>query len=198
MECMGYLPKTHYQFSQDNPIKDKLKGLVTLERAGSFLYYNKNEIVKQLLWEIKYNQNDYLAIELGRLCVQGNEEIYKSHIDVIIPIPLHSSKFQLRGYNQAELIGRGISESLHIPLLTRTLMRQKNTLSQTKFSRGKRFHNVSQAFEIKDKESIRGKRVLLIDDVITTGATLESAGRLLLEHDILNLNIFTLASAFEF
>lgn len=165
--------------------------------AGSYLYYNKNEQVKELLNQIKYENNTQLAIDLGKL--MGNEylAILKNEIDLIIPIPLHTEKYQLRGYNQAELIANGLSEVTGIPVMNQILKRGKNTISQTKFSRENRFQNVNNAFVIQHPEKIAQKRILLLDDVITTGATLESAGLKLYENKIKSLSILTLATAFE-
>ena len=197
IECFGYLPKTPFSFSDNNIIKDKFKGIISVIMAGSYLYYNKNEQVKELLNQIKYENNTQLATDLGKLMGKEYLEILKNEIDVIIPIPLHTEKYQLRGYNQAELIANGLSEVTGIPVMNHVLKRGKNTISQTKISRENRFQNVNNAFVIQHPEKITQKRILLLDDVITTGATLESAGLKLVENKIKSLSILTLATAFE-
>lgn len=196
-ECFGHLPKTHFQFTETNIIKEKLKGILKLAYSGAFLYYAENNMVRQILWEMKYNQNGYIAFELGKMAGEVNKSTIQQHIDIIIPIPLHPTKEKIRGYNQTELFGQGLSAATNIPIHTEVLKRRKNTISQTKFSRDDRFQNVAQAFEVQHKMTLQDKRVLLIDDVITTGATLSSAAILLCEQNIKSMNIFCLASAFE-
>jgi ComF family protein len=197
IECYGDLPVSHFKFSQDNALKDKFKGILALDYAGAWLYYNQNELVKQFLWEIKYNQNTHLAIELGKLAVKNIVQKVKDNIDILIPIPLHANKMQLRGYNQTEIIGNGMSEVLNIPQLSNVIMRGKNTASQTKFTREQRFSNIDDAFEMKNIEKVKDKRILLIDDVITTGATIEGAGKKLVEAGVKSLSVFSLTTAFE-
>lgn len=197
IECYGNLPISHFEFSTDNAVKDKFKGILPLDYAGAWLYYNRNELVKQFLWEIKYNQNTHLASELGKLAVKNVGQKIKQNIDIIIPIPLHENKFQLRGYNQTEFIGNGVSELLQIPILSNVLIRSKNTASQTKYTRDQRFSNINKAFEIKNNERIKDQRILLIDDVITTGATIEGAGRMLVDAGLKSLSVFSLATAFD-
>lgn len=195
IECMGDLPYTYFYIGQSNIIKDRLKALLRLNYAGSYLFYHNNEMVKQLLWEIKYNQNTQLALELGRLAVSKHIDLFKQNFDIIIPIPLHRHKLQQRGYNQSEFLAEGMNQSTNLPIAIDVLKRTKYTQSQTLHNRSGRFDNVNEAFRIDRPEKIQNKRVLLIDDVITTGATLEAAGEALLRQPIKSLNIFTLACA---
>lgn len=197
IECYGRLPKTEYGFSEDNIVKDRFKGILPITRAGAFLYYNKNEMVKEILNQIKYKQNFSLSYQLGIICAQALSHQFMNHIDLIIPIPLHRTKQMLRGYNQTEYFGRGMSESLNIPLETSSIIRKVNTISQTALSRELRYRNVEDIFELKNETRLRDKNILLIDDVITTGATLESASQLILKSKPKTLNLFTLTSAFE-
>ncbi len=195
---MGMLPKTDYGFSSDNVLKDKFKGILPVNKAGAFMYYNKNEMVKEILRQIKYNGNIALAREIGKICGDHLKSSLINSVDLIIPIPLHKKKLLARGYNQTELIGNGISEAINLPQDTNILQRIKNTDSQTKFSRDKRYLNVNNSFIVNKPEKLMGKRILVIDDVITTGATIQSAGKVLTNHPIESLNILTFASAFEF
>jgi ComF family protein len=197
VECYGDLPISHFEFSRENAVKDKFKGILNIDYAGAWLYYNRNELVKQFLWEIKYNQNTDLAVELGKLAVKNIADKIIENIDIIIPIPLHANKLQLRGYNQTEIIGNGMSEVLNISQITDVLQRRKNTISQTKFNREERFSNIDDAFIIKNENMIKDKRILLIDDVMTTGATIEGAGKMLQEAGVKSLSVFTLATAFD-
>lgn len=197
VECYGILPKTEFGFSRNNVMKEKLKGLLPIEFAGAFLYYNKGEMVKEILNQIKYNQNTSLSYQLGIICASHLRNDIKNVIDLLIPIPLHPAKLMLRGYNQTEYFGQGLSDELNIPMDTTSFTRVINTPSQTQLTREKRYHNVENVFKFSSSERIRKQRVLLIDDVMTTGATLESAGRAILKAKPLSLNILTLATAFD-
>jgi ComF family protein len=196
LECYGNLPKTSFRFSEDNPVVDRFKGLLSIYKAGAWLYYNQNDMIRDMLYEIKYRQNRELAVHLGRLCAQDFKEDLVG-IDLIIPIPLHPSKESIRGFNQTKQIGIGLSEGTDIKMLSNNLNRIVFTDSQTKKTRDERFQNVSQVFELKDKSKIEGKNILLLDDVITTGATLESAANEVLKANPNTINILTLATAFE-
>jgi ComF family protein len=178
-------------------VKDRFKGIIPLQKAGAFLYYNKNEMIKEMLHQMKYNQNGSLAFQMGKICGRHLKDAIVGAIDVIIPIPLHSTKLMQRGYNQTEIFGSGLSEEIQVPIETKNIIRVKNTSSQTMHSRENRFVNVQNIFELRHQHTLQDKRILLIDDVITTGATLESAGRVLLSANPKSLNILTLASAFE-
>jgi ComF family protein len=197
LECNGLLPRTYFNFSESNIVLDKLKPLISLKAAGAFLFYNQNQMVQQILWEMKYNNNQEVAKEMGRLAFGGNENSFSTSIDFLIPIPLHKSKLRLRGYNQTECFAEGLSEYSSIPVLKDVLMRSKKTTSQTKLDRNERFQNLNEAFDIENEGKIKGKHILLVDDVVTTGATLISAGQALLNAGCASLGIYTLATAFE-
>lgn len=197
IECNGLLPRTYFNLSEDNIVLDKLKPIINLKAAGSFLYYNKNEMVQQILWEMKYNNNQELAREMGRLAYSNHENMFSNSIDCFIPIPLHASKLQLRGYNQTERFAEGLSEVSNLPMYKDVLTRNKKTISQTKLDRNERFQNLDAAFNVVNVEKIKGKHLVLLDDVVTTGATLISAGQSLLEAGCASLSIYTLATAFE-
>jgi ComF family protein len=146
---------------------------------------------------MKYNNNRELAKEMGRLVYSGNENFVSQKIDGLVPIPLHKSKLRLRGYNQTECFAEGLSEVSKIPLIKDSLSRTKKTTSQTKLDRNERFQNLNEAFDIENEGKIKGKHILLVDDVVTTGATLISAGQALLNAGCASLSIYTLATAFE-
>lgn len=193
---MGWLPISHFKFDTNNLITDKLRGLVDIRKAGAYLYYQKNELVKELLREIKYNQNTELAYDLGVLSVQNQRDIFRNSIDVILPIPLHKHKLQIRGYNQTMYLAQGMSDILDITVYDHVLLRAKNTSTQTKLNRENRFENLDDAFEVKNSSLIQKKHILIVDDVITTGATIAAACRTLMKHDVASTNIFTLTSSF--
>jgi ComF family protein len=121
-------------------------------------------------------------------------ENYKDQFDFIIPVPLHPSKRRKRGYNQSEEFGKGLSEILNIPCTEKFLKRIKSTTTQTKKSKLNRWENVNEVFEVRDSEELQGKRVLLVDDVVTTGATLEACGEKLLRAGCGEISIACIAA----
>ncbi|MBK9285581.1 MAG: ComF family protein [Sphingobacteriaceae bacterium] len=149
-----------------------------------------------MIHAIKYQGNKELAIFLGELFAYDllNDGVM-SDIDVIIPIPLHSKKLKQRGYNQSEYLGKGVSNKLNKPLITDILLKAKETGTQTKLKKFERWENVGKVFEISNELLLENKHVLLVDDVITTGATLEAASQRLLQIKGLKLSIAALAFA---
>lgn len=197
IECLGDLPKTKLHSLESNPVKTKFKGLIEVHRASSFLFFKKNNMVERILYQIKYNQNQELAIDMGRLFAGELKDSFFATCDGIIALPLHPTKQSLRGYNQAALISQGLSEILQIPIIENALIRTKNNISQTSLTREERAQNVHNIFKVKNKAPIENKNIILVDDVITTGATLEMAGQELLHSGVKSLNILTLACAFD-
>lgn len=156
-------------------------GRVLLTEAHTFLSFSRSGLSQRILHEIKYGGNRELAIEMGRLFGEkcSELELYKS-IDVIVPVPLHDSKLRLRGFNQSELIAKGLGEKLGVPVETKAVTRLVKTSTQTKKSRTERWKNVERIFETS-QSALSGKHVLIVDDVITTGATLESCVQSILD-----------------
>lgn len=173
LRCDMNLPRTNYHKIQDNPVEKLLWGRIRFEKATSFLFYNRGSSVRQLLYQLKYNGNYQLGVTLGK---QIASELSLTHflddIDIIIPVPLHEKKLKKRGYNQSEAIARGISTVINKPVNTITLTRNKNTETQTQKTVLERWENVSDIFTLHQPEQLSGKHILLIDDVLTTGATL--------------------------
>ena len=190
--CRHELP---YHTDQE-AIKKKFANRLQLENEYALLKFNSGGIVQRLLHEIKYRQNPELAIFIGRLMAERfHNELMESGIDLIIPVPLHHSKERTRGYNQSEKLALGIAEVLAVPIASRALIRTKKNETQTKKSRGERWQNVANIFEVNEIELLRNKHVLLVDDVITTGATAESCGHALLAAGISQLSLTALADA---
>ena len=160
----------------------------------AMLYFKKNSKVQNLIHSLKYKGKTEVGVLMGKLLAQKlkESELYKD-IDLIIPVPLHQKKLRLRGYNQSEYIAIGLGKEMEIPFTTTNLARKKATESQTKKARYTRFENMLQVFEIKNAEELKDKHILLIDDVITTGATLEACGNVLLNVGIKKLSIAAIA-----
>lgn len=194
LDCNYHLPRTQFHKEQDNPVSQVFWGRVFLESAASFLYFNKGNKVQHLLHLLKYKGDREIGIWLGEK--YGNDlkqSPFFKDIDMIIPVPLHVSKLRKRGYNQSEMFGVGLSRSMDKPLNTSSLLRITATETQTRKSRYQRWENVSEVFSLVNAENISGKHILLIDDVLTTGATLEASAQVLLEAGKIKLSIATIA-----
>ncbi len=193
-KCLFDLPYTDFHLHADNLVAKQLWGRLPLNAAMAMLYFKKNSKVQNVIHSLKYKGKTDVGVLMGKLLAQKlkESELYKD-IDLIIPVPLHQKKLRLRGYNQSEYIAIGLGKEMEIPFTTTNLARKKATESQTKKARYTRFENMLQVFEIKNAEELKDKHILLIDDVITTGATLEACGNVLLNVGIKKLSIAAIA-----
>jgi ComF family protein len=197
-KCILELPRTHYHADPHNPVFRRLDGRILVQHAFSFFHFRKGGKVQQLLHELKYNNHPEIGVTLGR--VYADELLrcgFSNQFDVIIPIPLHASKRRRRGYNQSEEFAKGLSEILKAPCLIHPVERIVQTDTQTRKSKLMRWRNVSEVFRVNDIQAVSGIRILLVDDVITTGATVEACGRTLLEAGCSSLSIASMAYAEE-
>jgi ComF family protein len=192
--CLISLPRTDYLTIDDNPLKEKFIGRIPLSAAWSFLRFRKTGIVQHLLHQLKYNNHPEVGVRLGKLF---GSEIKKQEpgFDLIVPLPLHLARQRNRGYNQSAKFAEGLSSALEIPFTTTLCSRVRNTESQTKKTKSERWENVAEAFVIHDENAVRGRRILLVDDVITTGATIEACGWQLIKAGCSELGIACIAEA---
>ncbi len=193
--CQVSLPLTGYHQDSFNPLNDLLKLRLRVDFISSFLLYDQGLSTQNILHAIKYKGNKLLASHLGELYGNDIRHSFDHPLDYIIPVPLHRRKQRERGYNQSEFWGMGLSKSLSTPLNIHSLSRIQYTSTQTKKSRTDRVKNVENAFRIHSPDQLKGKSILLVDDVITTGATLEACGIALWMAGIRSLNIATIAYA---
>lgn len=195
-KCMYDLPFTDYHLHAENRVAKQLWGRLPFANAMAMLYFNKGGKVQNLLHNLKYNGKTEVGEILGKLLAQKlkENESYQD-IDYIIPVPLHKSKLKKRGYNQCTHIAIGLVETLKIPVLENNLIRLQKTESQTKKSRYLRFQNMQKVFDVQDEALLLGKHILLIDDVITTGGTIEACGNALIAAGIGKLSIAGIAFA---
>lgn len=195
--CLMTLPKTDAHLTETESIERKFWGKINVQNTYSFLRFTKKGKVQNILHALKYKNKPELAEYLGKM--YGNElknVNFNEKIDLLIGIPLHKEKLKMRGYNQADHIAKGLSESLGVPYSEDVMVRNTFTMSQTKTkSRFNRFKNIEGVFGINDLEAVKDKRIALVDDVLTTGSTLEVAGEVLIEAGCKELYIITLAAA---
>ncbi len=196
IKCSLELPKFAGPQFDEFVLEKKFWGKVPVEHTRSFLQFSKRGPVQNILHQIKYHNRPDLAIYMGKWFGQLLvTESFQKEIDLIIGIPLHPKKKKARGYNQADLFAEGLSETLEVPFDQESLIRLQYTETQTKKSRFKRYENMEGVFHVKYPEKIAKKRVCLVDDVLTTGATLEVAAHELLNAGAAGISVITIAAA---
>ena len=192
--CRHDLPKINLKNYRTNEITAIFNGRVAINSAASFLYFRKKGIAKQLIHHLKYKNRQDIGSFIGDWF---GYELYKSgefkNIDYILPVPLHASKLKNRGYNQVTKFGNSLSSILKIPYQPDILLRVSSTKTQTFKKRFERFSNTTTKFNLTNTSIFKNKHVLLIDDVITTGATLEACCNELLKSSNITISIITIA-----
>lgn len=180
--CLAEAPLTHFWLAPDNPLTRSFWGLLPVEQASALLYFSAHSGWRRLIHDFKYHHQWRLALEMGRWygAELAESDLYHS-IDRVIPIPLHWRKRLLRGYNQSEYLAQGIAEKLGVECDLRSVRRHRNNPSQAQRSREERWQNVEGIFSVRHPERLAGKHLLLVDDVLTTRATLISCGEAILK-----------------
>lgn len=196
IHCLVDLPNTNFHKTKDNPFTERFFGRIPIDTGSAFLHFEKSGRVQKIIHALKYKDRPDLGLEFGKMY---GEVLKKSSnyqdVNAIVAVPLHKKKLLKRGYNQSEKFGRGVAEGMSLPYLKSVILRKDYTSTQTKKSRIDRFRNVEKAFELSGAYDIEGLHLLLVDDVLTTGATLEACGRVLLKEKGVNLSLATLAIA---
>lgn len=192
--CRHDLPLTNFLNYSDNKITKTFYGRVTIEKATSLLFFRKKGITKNLIHELKYKGNEeigtFFGNWLGEILKDNNEF---SDINFIIPVPLHPKKMKKRGYNQVSKFGEKLSYHLKKPFLENVLLRTSTSKTQTFKARFERFNNNDTKFQLNNTSIFKNKHILLIDDVITTGATLEACTKELQKTANVKISILTIA-----
>ncbi len=194
LKCLYKLPKTHNFSEVGNSTETLLAGRFPFERAASFCVFSKEGMFQSIIHQIKYKHKEKLGIAMGRLFGQdlkGSDFIRP--IDLILPVPLHPKKQKERGYNQSERIAEGLSEITAISVSRGNLVRTIYNPTQTKLNKTQRWENVKNIFEVINPVEFSGKHVLLVDDIITTGSTLEACAMALGKCRDIKISVATLA-----
>ena len=192
--CFLKLPKTNYHLIPENQAIERFAGKISLIKASSFFYYSKGGIAQKLIAEIKYKGNSNLGEWIGAYIAKDmiSSDFFQG-INYLVPVPLHRSKEKKRGFNQAEKIAEGIAQVTKIPLDTSNVFRGKANTSQTRKGVFERWKNTQNLFQIKNTELFNKKHILIIDDVLTTGSTMEAIAQILLKSPEIKISILTLA-----
>lgn len=190
--CSYHLPETNYHLQQNNPLEKIFWGRAKIEKAFSFLFFKKGNITQNLLHELKYKGNKELGNHLGSMYGEKLQH-HIGDIDSIVSIPLHKSKLKKRGYNQTDFFASGLSSQLKIENMSSYIYKKKANETQTKKNRYERWENVEDIFAIENISVFKNKHVLLVDDVITTGATIEACATALVEASNCKVSIASIA-----
>ncbi|MEY4456959.1 MAG: hypothetical protein RLY15_1223 [Bacteroidota bacterium] len=190
--CIDTLPYTEFENSATNPIHKIFWGRVSFYYANTLLFFTKDSVVQLLITELKYHHNKKAGWMIGRwMGYYIVEKMREASIDALIPIPISPSKKKKRKYNQAQLICEGIQSITGLPILENVLVKPYESASQTHKDRIRRMEAIGQSYILQHEDTIKNKHILLVDDVLTTGATIEAASTALSSAEYKNLSVFT-------
>jgi ComF family protein len=196
LECLEDLPRTRFHDDPDNRVEQLFRGKVRIAAASAFLHFSPTGMVQRMLHRLKYHHDRQIGLYLGRAMA---EDLMTSgrfkDVDCFLPVPLHPRKEHMRGYNQSQVLVDGMQEVWPLPCIGKGLVRVVRTPSQTRRSRIERWINVKEAFHLPDPTRLSGQHVLIVDDVVTTGATLEGCIRALSTVPGSRISVYTAACA---
>jgi len=197
LDCLFKLPKTNYHKTDGNKLEDFLAGRFPFIRIAAYAPFSKGNSIQSIIHELKYRDNPGLGTFIGELCgKEMTDSNFLRDIDLLVPVPLHPKKEKERGYNQSLKIAEGLSTASGIKICHDNLERKINNPSQTKQSRYERWKNIEGIFGLKNPPAFTGKHILLIDDILTTGSTIEACAKTILnECENTEISIFTFGFA---
>lgn len=198
-DCLKTIKFTNdYLYPTSSQCYLRLHSGLKIKFGMSMCLFQKKTAIRDLMHGLKYGHQPKIGVWLGKMCGEKLLQYhFDSHIDLIIPIPLHMQRLKSRGYNQSTMFAKGLSEKLNRPVYEDIVIRIKNTPTQTTQHRNERFENVKDSFEVISPQKVEGKNILLVDDIITTGATLISCGNEILKYKPKNLSVITIATAID-
>ncbi|MGB0476841.1 MAG: ComF family protein [Flavobacteriaceae bacterium] len=195
LHCLSELPITNYHLSTFNPLLKLLNEITPVESATSLVFFEKQGLVQQLIHQLKYMNKEQLGSVFGGLLGEKLLDSSFSTCDYVVPIPLHRRRERKRGYNQVTQFGQQLAKQLHVEYIDRNLIRSKATKTLVRLNKQERVHQIKGAFSVVDPSIFIKKHILLIDDVITTGATLSEAANCLLQIEGVRVSVATIAFA---
>lgn len=195
MRCIDAIPETNFELHPNNPVEKTFWGRLPLTGATAQFYFTKESLMQHLMHQFKYKGNKELGMQLGKIMGEQIKKSARFEADALVPLPLFPAKEKRRGYNQATILCEGMAEAMNLPVLDKIISRPQHTETQTKKGRIERWKNMEGKFILSDADAIKNKHLLLIDDVVTTGATLEACGNELLKAENVRLSLATLCIA---
>jgi ComF family protein len=192
--CNMHLPRTGYQHSpMDNTMARLFWGIIPVERAAALFYYESHAPAANIVYDMKYHDHPEIGVQMGLMMGREFSEAgFFDGIDMIVPVPLAKKRQRQRGYNQSAELARGLSQATGLPIYDRVVRRTVFLKSQTEMGRRERQENVERVFELKEADALRGCHVLLVDDVVTTGATMTACARELLKAGGVTISLVSL------
>jgi ComF family protein len=192
--CEYRLPKTNYHLQAGNALEKMFYGRVHIVSASAIYLFNKGGLIQNIIHNIKYkgqkNVGYIIGLSYGKILI---ENAALADLDIILPVPLHSTRMRKRGYNQSEYFAKGLAKSMNVKMVNDILLRDTTASSQTNKSRFERWKNVEDAFLLKQANTLEGKHVLLVDDVVTTGSTIEGCANKLQEVKDVKVSVVAIA-----
>lgn len=174
-DCYVLIPRTNYHMMEDNPVSQLFWGRCRMEKAAAFSFYARGSRIRKLIHSMKYKGIREIGYELGKIYgLSLKSSGFTDGVDLIVPVPLHPLKKRRKGFNQSEVISQGLSEATGLPVDNTSFIRVSASETQTKRARYERWINVEGIFRVVDENKLKRKHILLVDDVITTGSTIES------------------------
>ncbi|MBK7241244.1 MAG: ComF family protein [Flavobacteriales bacterium] len=196
LACLEDLPRTRYHEDPSNPVEQLFWGKVPIHAASAFLHFARSGVTQRMLHRLKYKKDHDVGSMLGGLMATELRDSPRfGSVDAFIPVPLHPKKERIRGFNQSKLLVEGMNKVWPKPMLNDQLLRVVQTTTQTRRGRLDRWTNVKEAFHIPDPVALQGLHVLLVDDVVTTGATIEGCVKALAVVPRIKVSLFTAACA---
>jgi len=192
LHCLHALPETNYESFPDNPVEKIFWGRLPVYSAAAHYYFTKGSLVQRLMHLFKYKGERDLGLLMGKMMGMRLKESARFPVDALVPLPLYPRREKQRGYNQAAILCEGISKSLLVPVLPDVVRRPLYTETQTRKGRIERWKNIEGKFVVSNESVLKNRHILLVDDVVTTGATLESCGNELLAVEGVQLSIAAL------
>lgn len=194
LDCLHELPETGFHLHAENPFTDHFKGRVEIKTGTAFLFFSRMGGTQRLLHQIKYNNRPDIIQVIGRWYgKQLSQTLHWQEAQLIVPVPLHWKKYRKRGYNQSAVFGEGLGEAMHIPCNAVALRRVTHNQSLTGMRRLERVETIGTSYKVAKPNAIKNKHILLVDDVLTTGATLESCALALFEAEAASVSMITIA-----
>ena len=195
MRCIDAIPETNFELHPNNPVEKTFWGRLPLTGATAQFYFTKESLMQHLMHQFKYKGNKELGMQLGKIMGEQIKKSARFEADALVPLPLFPAKEKRRGYNQATILCEGMAEAMNLPVLDKIISRPQHTETQTKKGRIERWKNMEGKFILSDADAIKNMHLLLVDDVVTTGATLEACGNELLKAENVRLSVATLCIA---